>query len=242
VLEDAFPSLLLVLARILPVGFSLFAFTRGFVPREVALSLVLSLAVALAPVAGASVPNAPLSLVLALVRQLCIGGVFALAIGMALSASAWAVRMAQPRSPRAVPGEPLATAYGLCASWLVLSLGGLRALVTGLGESFGDAGLTGTRLDARAFALGVGQLATDAFATALGFALPLVLALWLLELSLALAARVLAPRATGPGEALAPLLSLVALALLLTPVVSRAPAGVRAAIVAARQLTRTFAR
>lgn len=240
----SWPSSLLVLARVLPVSLVLASLTRGFVPREVALSLGLALAVALAPLAGTSLSAEGLVLAVALVRELCVGLVFALALGMALQASVWAVGMARPREARSPVFEPLATAYGLCAAWLVVSLGGLRALVIGLGESFRDAGLGAARLDARAFALGVGQLAADAFATALGFGLPLVLALWLLDVGLALVARVIAPRtgASAAIGALGPLLALAAGALLLAPIVARSPVAVRAAIEAARALTRAFAR
>jgi flagellar biosynthesis protein FliR len=125
----------------------------------------------------------------------------------------------------------------------VLSLGGLRALVIGLAESFGDAGLAGRTLDARAFALGAVQLTADAFATAFGVALPLIVSAWLLDLSVALIARVLALGSPASAvSALRPLLLLLAAALLLVPIASRAPELVRAAILAARALTRAFAR
>ena len=118
----------LVLARVLPLGLALIAFTRGWVPTAVALSTCLALACALTPLAGVA-PTWVSVGVLALwsLRELCIGAAFALALSLALIASGWAVRSSQAADAR-LAVEPLSQAYVLCACWLVLSLGALRAV------------------------------------------------------------------------------------------------------------------
>lgn len=244
-LLDALP-LLLVFARVLPLALVLASLSRALVPPAVALSASLALALALVPLAMPAATSAPLShessaVLLGLLRELCIGGVFALSLGAALSALGWAVRMSQgPGTLAAV--DPFARAYVLCAGYLVLSLGGLRALVIGLAESFRDAGLGGTKLDGRALALGAAQLVADALASALGFALPLLLGVWLLEASLGLIARVLGQGALVGASLLRPLVFFFAAAALLVPVTSHAPEAVRAAIASARALTQALAR
>jgi len=232
----------LALARIAPVALALATFSGGLVPREVALSLALALSVALAPLV--SLPVAPLSLgalALVLVRELAIGATFALSLSLAMLGVTWAVRMARAQGDAHGLVAPLARAYGLCATWLVLSLGGARAVVAGLGESFVDAAPRASVMDVRALALGAAQLATDALATALGVALPLVASVWLLEVALALVARVVGGPRASPAP-LAPLALVGAAALLLVPVASRAPESVRAAIGAARALTQGLSR
>jgi flagellar biosynthesis protein FliR len=232
----------LVLARVLPLGLALIAFTRGWLPSAVALSACLALTGALTPLAGAAPTWVGVG-VLALwsLRELCIGAAFALALGFALIASGWAVRSSQAADSR-LAVEPLSRAYVLCACWLVLSLGALRAVVIGLAESFRDAPLVGAPLVARTFALGSAQLAADALATAFGVALPLLVGVWLIELALALVARVLAPGSLALPPVLRPLLVLAAVALALPSIVARAPEAVRTAITAARALTRALAR
>jgi flagellar biosynthesis protein FliR len=234
--------LLLVLARVLPLGLALATLTRGWIPWAIALSLCLSLAVALRPIAGAGPAWAGAGqLLLWLLRELCIGGTFALALGLALLATSWSIRMSQSRDTRAAV-DSLSQSYVLCAIWLVLALGGLRAIVIGLAESFSDAPLAAGLLSGRTFALGTAQLVVDAFATAWGFALPLLVSVWLLELSGALIARLLFAGGSALGPLLSPLLLLIAAVLLLGPIATEGPASVRSAIAAARALTRALAR
>jgi hypothetical protein len=136
--------------------------------------------------------------------------------------------------------EPLARLYGLCAGYLVLSLGGARAVVIGLAESFGDARLGVPRLDGPTFALGSVQLVVDALATALGLALPLLVAAWLVEASFALVGRALASGLPSDAGLLRSVVYVVAAALLLVPTASLAPDAVRGAIGSARALTRAL--
>jgi flagellar biosynthesis protein FliR len=217
---------LYVLARLLPLSWAL-ATLSGLVPRAVALSLALALTQVLVPFAGE--PRG--ELMLGLLRELCVGGVFALALSLALAALPWAVRWAQPSGSLASV-SPLATAYGLCAAWLVLSLGGVRALLRGLIESFGVLPIGGA-LDHRAFVWGVVKLVSAALAGALGIALPFAVAAVALEVSSVL---VLRTRELGP------VLFLGLAMLLLVPVVIKAPELWRFLLEAAQALTRTLAK
>jgi flagellar biosynthesis protein FliR len=235
--------LFLVSARVLPSAIALSVLSRGLVPRAIAGSLALALTVALAPLAGPlGAQQSSATVLTSLVRELAIGGSFALALGLALLASAWAVQLSHPRDTTSAIVRPLATVYALSAIWLVLALGGLRAFTIGLAESFRDAPLAGGSLDLRAFALGVVQLASDALAAAFGFALPLVASSWLLEASLALLSRVLPANAVAAAAPVRSLLLVLAGALLLLPIAAHAPELVRGGIGAARVLTRAFAR
>jgi len=234
---------LLVWARVLPLGLALSTFSRALVPSAVGLSLTLALAAALIPAAGAGPELLGVAaLVLALLRELAIGATFALALALALLSIPWAVSLSAGAEMLAPLRRTLETPYALCAGWLVLSLGAARAIVTGLAESFRDAPLAGAVLSTRAFALGAAQLVTDAVATAFGFALPLLVALWLMSFTLAALRRALLPSALAQQPAVAGLLATLAAALLLVPIASRAPEAVRHAIEVARLLTRGFAR
>lgn len=213
-----------VLARLLPLAWALSA---ALVPRAIALSLALALAAAVAPAAGPVAGNVWLGLL----RELCVGSVFALSVWLALASVPWALRLAQPAASRA-PVSPLATLYGLCAAWTVLALGGLRALVRAVGESLRVVPLAGT-LDHHAFAWGVAKLLAAAFAGALGIALPVAVAAATLEAGSLLAVR---------GRELGPVLFLGLALLMLVPVVMRAPELWRTALEAAQALTRTLAR
>jgi flagellar biosynthesis protein FliR len=215
---------LAVLARLLPLAWAL---GGALVPRPIALSLALALTVGLAPLAGPFAGN----LWVGLLRELCVGGVFALAAWLALASVPWALRLAQPAGTRA-PLQPLAMLYALCAGWSVLSLGGLRALVRALAESFRVLPIGGA-LDHEAFTWGVAKLVAAALAGALGIALPVALAAALLDVA---AVFVLRTRELGP------FLFLGVAMLLLVPVVMRAPELWRSALDAAQALTRTLAR
>lgn len=232
---------LLVWARVAPLAFALARFTRGFVPLVVALSASLALALVLVSSAGpAPELTSMTTLLAALLRELAIGATFALALAFALLAAPWALALSDAHAAHAELRAVLARPYALCAAWLVLALEGPLALVTGLAQSFRDAPLAVPTLSARAFAFGVAQLAGDALVTALGFALPLLVSMWLTTLTLALVHKALAPRGLAATGFSGLLLTLLA-SLLLVPIAGRAPEGVRQAIEAARALTRAFA-
>ena len=225
-------------ARMAPLGLSLATLGRRFVPPSVALALVLPLGVALSPAVGTPVlPGDVASLVLALTRELCVGATFAVALSLALLVAPWAARLSHPGMP-----PVLARLYGMAACWLVLALGGARALLIGLSESYRDVPAASAPASARAFALGVAQLTTDALVTALGVGLPLIAAGFLVELVRALTLRATGATAQPAWAVLRPLLLTLLAGLLLVPTVSRTPAIVRTALVAARALTRALVR
>jgi flagellar biosynthesis protein FliR len=234
---------LLVWMRTLPLGLALALFSRALVPLPVALSLTLALTCALLPSAGAlpeTIGSAALAL--AVLRELCVGATFALALSFALHAAYWAVHLGEAHELHAELRRTVAVPYALCATWLVLSLRAPLAIVVGLAESFRDAPLAGRVLSSGEFALGVAELLSSALVTAIGFALPLLVSVWLLSLTLAFARRALAPSSLSPQPALTGLLLTLAAALLLVPVAAHAPEGVRQALASARELTRAFAR
>jgi len=230
---------LYVLARLFPLAWALGALGYPLVPRPIALSLSLALAHVLVPFAGSAPAVGRAALALGLLRELCVGGVFAVSLSLAMGTAPWALRLAQPAGSRA-PVSELARAYALCAAWLVLSLGGLRAVVRALAESFRVLPIGGS-LDHQAFALGVAELVAVALTAAVAVALPFAVAAVLLELSAALVLRASAGDARDAAW-LGPLLFLGLAALLLVPLVMRAPEWVRFALEAAQALTRTLAR
>lgn len=232
---------LLVFARVGPLALSVGALTGAFVPREVALALALALTCAFHAAVEAPVLDGVAALGLALVRELCIGGVFALALLLAVLTVRWAVSLAWVEDEARVR-PAMGAFYALCAAWSVLALGGHRALLLGLAESYRDAPIGGSVHDARGFALGVAQLVADAVATALSFALPLLVALLCLDVVGTLAARLLAPRDLPWTSVVRPLAFTLGAAVLLAPIAGRAPEAARAGIEAARVLTRAAAR
>jgi flagellar biosynthesis protein FliR len=232
---------LLVFARVAPLALSVAAVTRAFVPREVALALALALTCAFHAAAELPALDGLDAVGLALVRELCIGGVFALAMVLAVLTVRWAVSLAWVEDEARL--RPAVGAwYALCATWSVLALGGHRAVLVGLAESYRDAPIGGRVHDAQTFALGVAQLVADAVATALAFALPLLVACLCLDVVGALAARLLAPRDLPFMVVVRPLAFTLTAALLLVSIAGRAPEAARAGIEAARALTRAAAR
>lgn len=233
---------LLVALRVLPLGLALASFTRGFVPLPIALSLTLALTVALLPAAGSSgAPLALTGLAIAVVRELCIGASFALALTLALEGARWVVHLSDGNEAHADLRRMLARPFVLCAIWLAISLRAPQAVLIGLAESFELAPLGAGVFSASAFALGLAQLTSAAIATAIGFALPLIVSAWLVSLTLALVVRAVGPRGFAPPPLASGLLLTLAAALLLVPIAARAPEGVRLALQGARALTRTFA-
>ena len=230
------PAIALGSARVAPIGLALSTLGQRFVPASVAVSLVLALGVAMAPAVGApALPSGVPALVLALIREVCVGASFAVALSLALLVAPWALRLSHPAMP-----PVLASLYGMAACWAVLALGGGRALLMGLADSYRDAPVASTPMSAHAFALGVAQLTTDALITALGVGLPLLAAGWLFELVRALTLRAIGAGVEPAWLVLRPLLLTMLAALLLVPTVSQAPALVRSALAAARTLTRAL--
>lgn len=230
--------MVLVMARVAPTALALWAMGRAFVPAAVAASLGFALTAALWPSAGGPPPAA--DLVLVFLRELCIGATFAIALSLALSSARWALALGLSRVEHVA--SVLGTVYALAAISLTLSLGGHRAVVIGLAESYHDAKLSVGEVELEGFALGAAQLVTDALATALALALPLLLSAFLIDALLALVSRLLLPRGAALSTLVRPLALTVICAGLLVPIASEAPSALRRAIAEARALTRGRAR
>lgn len=230
---------LLVFLRVLPMGIALATFTHGLIPLPVALSLTLALSAALVPDALAG--DAALSFLAAL-RELSIGATFALALALSVQAAAWAVQLSSAADALTELRRRMSVPYALCAGYLVISLRGAEVVIAGLSESLQYAPVGLTTFAGESFALGVAGLAGTALTTAIGFALPLLASVWLALLLIALLGRVLAPRTLAPFPGGSGLVFTLLATLLLVPIASRAPEGVRAALSAAHALTRSFAR
>ncbi len=226
---------LLVAARVAPSLLVIVLLLGARVPLWLGLGCALALAAGLsaglpAPALAAELP----ALLSAGLRELMVGACFASAALLPLLVLRPALSLVEGPAP----GEraPWSTLYALAAAALLLSLGGLRAYVKALSESL-------VVLPLASVSPGRGQvlqetqaIVTQAFALAASFALPLLAALWLLDLCLALVLRV--AHAGGRLES-APLrrgLLLLLLSLLCAPVVSRLPELTRAALRAAGEL------
>jgi type III secretory pathway component EscT len=172
-------------------------------------------------------------------RELCLGGVVALALLLPLSAAGWAPRFAEPSLGEARVGGPISTLYGLGAVLLSVELGLHRSLVIALHGSLLSAPPAAGTLDGAAFALGVARLVGEAFALALALGLPLLASLWLLDAALALVGRAVGqhPKPSLAGLVRGPLFVLLGTALAL-PILSEVPAALRVALRLARELAR----
>lgn len=226
---------LLVAARVAPSLVVIVLLLGARVPLWLALGGALALAAGLsaglpAPALAADAP----ALLSAGLRELVLGACFACAALLPLLVLGPALSLVE--GPARGERAPWSTLYSLAAAALLLSLGGPRAYVKALSESLRVLPLASAS-PARAQLLEeTGAIVTQAFALAASFALPLLAALWLLDLCLALVLRV--AHAGGPLES-APLrrgLLLLLLSLLCAPLVSRMPDLMRGALRAAGEL------
>jgi flagellar biosynthesis protein FliR len=190
--DGSLALLLLTLARLVPLALLATSLSRGVIPLPVALSLGLSLAVALVgPAAGGAVLTTA-SLVPLVVRELCLGLAFALASLLPIAAFAWSARFAEHALGSPLPRVgPVATLYGLLAGFAFFALSGHRALLSGLAVTLRDTPVGDAHLDAQGFALGVARYVGEAFAFAFAWSLPLLLSVWLAGVLFALSARAL---------------------------------------------------
>jgi type III secretory pathway component EscT len=205
----------------------------------------LALSFALAIGAGLSVGVAPpplsASAPLALAqcaRELLVGGCFASAAFVPLLALGAALRIA----PGSVPTEraPWSTLYTLAALALTLSLGGLGAYVKALSESLAILPLGVSQFGRGQLLWEVQAIVAEAITVTCSLALPLLSALWLLDLCLALVLRVAHTGANVEALPLRRALWLGLFALLCAPIVSRLPELTRTALHAARALLPQF--
>jgi flagellar biosynthesis protein FliR len=236
-------SVLVVFVRLLPLCLLLTSLTRGWVGASVALSLGLALAAGLAP--GLAVPALPTLGAAALgalfLRELCLGSLVALSLGLPLAAAGWSARFSELAAlPGGARSGPIATLYGLAALFLALTLGAHRSLVVAFHESFLAAPPTNPVFHVQAFGLGVVRLVADALGLAVALGLPLLVSVLLLSASWALVARLLGQRGLDAwGASLkGPLFGLLA-AVLIAPAVMEVPAALRTGLRVVRELTRS---
>jgi type III secretory pathway component EscT len=167
-------------------------------------------------------------------RELIVGACFASAALLPLLVLRPALSLVEGPAP----GErtPWSALYALAAAALLISLGAPRAYVRALSESLVTLPLAPPSL-ARAQVLQETQaIVTQAFALAASFALPLLAALWLLDLCLALVLRVAHAGGRLESSPVRRALLVLLLSLLCAPLVSRAPELTRAALGAAGAL------
>jgi len=237
VLDGAQPiaTWLLVAARIAPSLLVIVMLLGARVPLWLGLGCALALAAGLSAGLPAPVPAVDVSVALsAALRELIVGACFASAALLPLLVLRPALSLVE--GPASGERAPWSTLYTLAAAALLLSLGGLRAYLKALSESLVALPLAGASPPRAVLLQETQAIVTQAFALAASFALPLLAALWLLDLCLALVLRV--AHAGGRLES-APLrrgLLLLLLSLLCAPVVSRLPELTRAALRAAGQL------
>lgn len=246
---------LLVFARIAPIAL----FAPWLVFRDTELSLRigigLALAAALLPLAlaGAPAPSVvggfPFALLL--LREVLVGGVFALATSLPFFAFGWAGELVDQFRGSSWGGfafgsaasSPLGALYLLSAIALFAALGGHRfaisAFADGLlalpvGAAMAEAGVLATGLS-------VGKLVGHALVFSIAVALPAGLAIALVELAFGIAARV-APAFPAVFAAF-PLRAIVALAMAMLGVsfaLTELPAAFRDAFATASRLLDAF--
>lgn len=220
-------------ARVAPSGLLLALLSRGTVPLWIALGFALSIGAGLSAGIAAPAQIPPLALA-PLARELMVGACFAGAALVPLLALGSALRLVQPAEP--AERAPWSTLYTLAAVALTLSLGGLRAYVRALSESLAILPLGASAFGRDQLLLEVQAIVAQAITVACSLALPILSALWLLDLCLALVLRV---AHTGTKVEALPVrraLLLGLLVLLCAPIVSRLPELTRTALDTARAL------
>lgn len=231
---------LLLFARVAPSTVLLALLARGALPIWLGLGFALALALGLAAgMAPPALPSAPAWWLGAFARELCVGLCFAGAalvpfFGLKLGL-AFALR--EPLSERA----SFATLYLVAAAALTLSLGGLRAYVQALSGSLAILPLVGAGLPRASLLDETQAIVGQAIEIALALGLPLLAALWLLDLCLALVARVLHGREKVEALPVRRALALGLFVLLCAPWASRLPELTRAALSAAQDVLRRLA-
>jgi flagellar biosynthetic protein FliR len=233
-------TLLLCTLRTLPLAF-VPPLGAQVVPRPVSLGFSLALALALqgtltrAP-AGLSEPAVWL-------REACIGLTFALAVALPFEALRWTGRLSEQAALQSThrPG-PFSLLYVLAVLELFVLLGGHRALLMVLAETLVLAPIGAGVVAAWPLSLGIAGLLASAFALSVSLALPLLAALWLVDLALAWVARGLSgatlPVSRAPSRRA---LALALFVLLVGVTLDGFPRAMRLGFDAAKDLTRRVA-
>ena len=143
-------------------------------------------------------------------------------------------------SMAAVPGT--GTLYVLAALALTVSLGGLRAYIGALSESLALVPLAAPSLSRGRLLSETQTIVAQAITAAISLGLPLLAAVWLLDLTLALVLRIAHAGSKVDALPVRRLLVLLLLALVCAPWVSRMPALTRTALLDARATVARLAR
>ena len=194
----------LIASRVLPLSILLPWMSLRGIPPLLRTLVVLALTLALAPLAVAAcaeLPEGPLALAPALLREVFVGTLFALAAALPLHALEWGgalvdgfrgASLSEVRSPGALDATtPLGALYQSLGVAVFLSLGGHRLFLSAFADALvthpiGTAFASGSLLEV---SLGASKLVGAALAIAAGVAAPAALLLILGELSLALLGR-----------------------------------------------------
>ncbi len=199
--ERALPVFFLVSARTLPLAFAApwLGYEGTLFLARLAVGMTLSIVMTpLALTAAPELPSAWLALAFVAMREVLVGVVFAIATSIPLFALGWAGELIdrwRGSSVESAPHEsspPLGTLHASAALVAFVLVGGHRLALGAFGETLiahpPGAGASAATLGS--FAWGAARLVMDALELALAFAAPAAIAFVLLELALALSARV----------------------------------------------------
>lgn len=169
----------------------------GYAPRVVQLVISACLVVCLLPVAVlpstlAALPDGTLSLILLGLRELLIGLVLGVSLALPVLAVRWAGELIGLSLGAPEEGEsPYATLHGSLAAALFVTLGGHRVAIAGIARSLDRTPLGVLALPSQPIEIVAGSAALlgDALSAAILIALPVLIALALSDVLLALFAR-----------------------------------------------------
>lgn len=196
----------LVAARVAPLTVLVPWMTLQGSPALVRAALVLALTAALAPLAagaldaGTLAQAGPLQLAAFGLREVLVGGIFAVAAALPFWALDWAGRLVdtwrgaslvEVLTPDGERTSPLGQLHLLLGVVLFFSLGGHRLAFAAFGEGLVVAppGAVDLAASAETFALGVARLTAAALAFAAALAAPAAAAIVVVEVGLGLVAR-----------------------------------------------------
>jgi type III secretory pathway component EscT len=224
----------LVLARLAPSGVALGVITRGALPSWLGLSLCLALAPALALGVDASplLAGGALPLGASLVRELCLGSAFAVAVALPWLTLSYALR--NVAGAGVIGADAASTLYLLAAAALCVALGAPRAYLEALASSLHEVPVGTISAGREAWLRETLSAVAAGLHATLALALPLWMALWLIDATLLLVARALGHADELTRAPLRAALGLLLLALLLAPLSAHAPGWVRAALLDAQ--------
>lgn len=193
-MEQALAVAILLAARLLPLALLVPWLAVRRAPIALSLAITAVLVLCLHTPAAASAPALPLSAIslaaLAL-RELLLGLVYALPLGLPLYAIEWSGTLSGRAFGAPGADRALSSLLLTASAALFFALGGHRVALRMLAAELARAPLGQVATPGNAFALvgSAAALLADAFALALLLALPAIAALFLSELGVALASR-----------------------------------------------------